>query len=118
MRKQPATLAGKTRPSIWHPTLRQLHVILDDARFEDCGAAIPRRVTPIDETTTNKPRTRAINKKMQYKWWEDLLPEEKRAWIQEKTNRLLGKTNVAPDASAVVPAENSVILPPRVLQEP
>jgi hypothetical protein len=55
---------------------------------------------------------------MQYKWWEDLLPEEKRAWIQEKTNRLLGKTNVAPDASAVVPAENSVILPPRVLQEP
>jgi hypothetical protein len=55
---------------------------------------------------------------MQYEWREDLLLEEKRARLQEKTDRLLGKTNVALDASAVVPAENSVILPPHVLQEP
>jgi hypothetical protein len=118
MRKRPVTLTRKTRPSIWRPPLRQLHVIPDDARFEDCGAAIPHGVTQIDETTTDKPRTRAIDKKMQYEWREDLLPEEKRARLQEKTDRLLGKTNVALDASAVVPAENSVILPPHVLQEP
>jgi hypothetical protein len=78
----------------------------------------PHGVTQIDETTTDKPRTREIDKKMQYKWREDLLPEEKRARLQEKTDCLLGKTNVALDASAVVPAENSVILPPHVLQEP
>jgi hypothetical protein len=77
-KKRQATPAVKTQPSIWQPPVQQLHVIPDDARFEDYGAAIKCCITPIDDKTTDKPSwTQAIDKKMQYKWREDLLPEEK-----------------------------------------
>jgi hypothetical protein len=52
---------------------------------------------------------------MQYKWREDLLLEEKQAWIQEKTDHLLGKLASALNVPTAVPVENPMILPPHIL---
>jgi hypothetical protein len=47
-------------------------------------------VTPIDDgPTTPSKKTQAIDQKMQYEWREDLLPEEKRARLQEKMDQFL-----------------------------
>jgi hypothetical protein len=71
-----------------------------------------RCVTLIDNgPTTPSKKTRAIDQKMQYEWREDLLPEEKRACLQEKTDQLLGKV------LSVQCTETPMSLPPIVLQE-
>jgi hypothetical protein len=70
-------------------------------------------VTTIDDgPTTPFKKTQAIDRKMQYKWREDLLPEEKRARLQEKTDQFLGKV------SSAQCTETPMSLLPIVLQEP
>jgi hypothetical protein len=66
----------------------------------------------MDQQATLPTKTRAIDRKMQYEWHEDLLPEEKRDRLQEKTDQFLGKV------SSSQCAETPMSLPPIVLQEP
>ena len=85
------------RPTLWLRHVTPLHCRPDDPRFDECPPLAPRCVSPTHDDETNiKQRhqsKRAIDSKMQHEWREDLLPEERRADLQQRTDRFLGKPN-------------------------
>jgi hypothetical protein len=113
-----------TRPTLWRPRPQRILCNAADKQFEDCGAARARCVTPTPmdlEAPPEPARRRAIDRKMQHEWREDMLAPEKRNRLQAATDRLLGKPNAAPPSHVSIPGPDigsDLTLPPIVVPAP
>jgi hypothetical protein len=109
-------------PNIWHHHHDNMLCQLDAPHYDVCPDPMdmPRCVTPnpdLSMTTITQNSEQMIHTKMQYQWWEDMLPADQRAMLQEQTDFFLGKQPdiVLYNLSSNMIAEMTLPLPPVIV---